>query len=217
MPPRAPQQRPPQEQPPPPNRTREYLLKGLGLVLVAVVSGMLWWLIQQGNRPQQSDNTAANTQQPQGKFQFTKNDPSAGPILDSNCEEHSYQKVKEFFAGTKCVGLTRQLYTTTVDGKKTYTSVSVVRMGNAQDAAALKALTEKSGTGNVSDLVREGRPKVAGLKSLSDGGFAAGIQDADVIIVESDYEGGSKNADEARLDEVSADAVRLGEEMRRQS
>ena len=211
VPPRAPQQRPPQPQEQQPNKTREYVLKGLGLLLVAVVSGMLWWLIQQGNRPDSPDNTAVGAQQPQGKFQFTKNDPAAAPILDSNCEEHSYLKVKKFFADTKCTGLTRQLYTATVDGKKTYTSVSVVRMADAQAAQELKKLTEETGTGNVSDLVREGKPKVAGLKSLSEGGFAATIQGSDVIIVESDYEGGSKNTDEAKLKEVSADALRLGE------
>jgi hypothetical protein len=216
VPPRAPQQRPPRPPEPPQNKTREYVMKGLGLLLVAVVSGMLWWLIQQGNRPDSPGTNNASTQQPQGKFQFAKNDPSGVPVQDSNCEEHSYLKVKKFFADKKCTGLTRQLYTATVDGKKTYTSVSVVRMGNPQDAKELKDLTEVTGTGNVSDLVREGKPKVAGLKSLSEGGFAATIQGSDVIIVESDYEGGSKNTDEAKLKEVSADALRLGEELRRQ-
>jgi hypothetical protein len=188
----------------------------LGLLLVAVVSGMLWWLIQQGSRTPPADTTTAGTEQPRGKFQFVKYDQTAIPVLDSNCEEHSYLKVKKFFADKKCAMLTRQLYTTTVDGHKTYSSVSVVRMTNPQDAKELKDLTEASNTGNVNDLLREGKVKVAGLKSLSDGGFAATIHESDVIIVESDFEGGSKSADEPRLKEVSADALRLGDELRRQ-
>jgi hypothetical protein len=200
------------------DKTREYVLKGLGLLLVAVVSGMLWWLIQQGGNSPSSDDTASTgTAKPAGKYTFAKDPAVNGPLRDSNCEEHSYLKVKAFFKTNKCTGMTRQLYTSTVNGKTAYTSVSVVDMANAQDAQQLKALTEANETGNVSDLVRENKVKVPGLSNLSGGGFAAKVADSHVIIVESDFEGGSKNADESVLDDVSTDALRLGDEIRQPS
>jgi hypothetical protein len=191
-------------------------MKGLGLLLVAVVSGMLWWLIQQGNVSPPSDSSGGGgTPKPTaGQYPFARVADIPKPVLDSNCEEHSYQKVKTFFKDKKCAGLIRELYTTTVDGRKVYTSVAVVDMDNAQDAQALKELTEQNNTGNVADLVREGRVKVQGLGNLSGGGFAAKVSGSHVTIVESDFEGGSKNADEETLDKISTDALRLGDEMR---
>ncbi|WP_125728327.1 hypothetical protein [Kibdelosporangium aridum] len=199
------------------NKTREYVLKGLGLVLVAVVSGMLWWLIQQsGNAP---DSTTQPTEQaqPQTKFKFVKHEQGAAPVRDSNCARVSYEDVKTFFEKKPCTEVVRELYTTTVDGKKVYSSVAVVRMSNAADAAELKKLTETDGTGNVNDLVKDGRVKVNGLRSLAGGAFASKLSGNDVIIVESDIEGGSKKADEAKLEEVSTDALAFGEQLKKTS
>jgi hypothetical protein len=203
MPSRAPE--------PPRNKTREYVLKGLGLVLVAVLSGMLWWLIQQGGTHKPSDAGVTTPAQPQTKFTFTKHEQATTPAVDSNCERNSYEKVKTFFAKKPCVQMVRELYYTTVDGKKAYSSVAMVRMSNAADAAELKALTEQNGTGNVTDLVRDGRIKVQGLKSLSNGAFAAKVTGNDVIIVESDFEGGSKKEDDAKLEEISDEALVMGD------
>jgi hypothetical protein len=209
-PPRAPQPGKPGN-----SKTREYVLKGLGLVLVAVVSGMLWWLIQQGNRPEGSETTGTSaTQEPATKFQFTKHEQVQSLVVDSNCEEHSYQKVKQFFASTPCERLTRLLYTADVNGRKAYSSVSLVKMKNQADADALLKLAEGNNTGNVSDLVREGRVKVNGLRSLSKG-FAGEAKGAEVVIVETDFEGGSKSADEKILDEISTDALRLAGDLRK--
>jgi hypothetical protein len=203
-----------QGQPAPANKTRLYLLRGLGLVGVAVVSGMLWWLIQQGGNSPASDNTATTgTAKPAGKYTFAKAPELPDTVRDSNCEEHSYNKVKTFFRDHKCVGLTRQLYTADINGRKTYTSVSVVQMGNAQDAQALENLTRQNDTGNVIDVLKDKGVKVTNLKSLTGGGFAAKTTGQTVIIVESDFEGGSKDPDEPVLDGVSEDALRLGDEL----
>jgi hypothetical protein len=211
----------PQAQGPQPDKRREYLLKGLGLLLVAVVSGMLWWLIQQGNTSPPADPTGsgATSKPTAGKYTFARASQVTKPLSDSNCEEHSYQGggkpgVKSFFKDKKCLGMVRQLYTATVDGRTVYTSVAVVEMANAQDAQELMRLTESDGTGNVSDLVRDKVAKVQGLANLSGGGFQAAVKDSHVVIVESDFEGGSKNADEQTLDDICKDALRLGEEIR---
>jgi hypothetical protein len=200
---------------PPRSKTREYVLKGLGLLLVSVLSGMLWWLIQQGGDHKPTDAGASTPAQPQTKFKFVKHEQVTTPAVDSNCERNSYEKVKAFFAKKPCTQMVRELYVTTVDGKKAYSSVAMVRMSSAADAEELKALTEQNGTGNVTDLVRDGRIKVPGLKSLSNGAFAAKAEGTDVIIVESDFEGGSKKEDDAKLEEISDDAVMMGEALRK--
>ncbi|SMD11447.1 hypothetical protein SAMN05661093_04788 [Kibdelosporangium aridum] len=197
------------------SKTREYVLKGLGLVGVAAVSGMLWWLIQQGGNTPDSTTQPTEQSQPQTKFKFVKHEQVATPVRDSNCARVSYHKVQDFFEKKPCTEVIRELYTTTVDGKTVYSSVAVVRMPSAADAAELKKLTETDGTGNVNDLVKDGRVKVNGLNSLANGAFAAKISGNDVIIVESDIEGGSKKADEAKLEEISTDALAFGEQLKK--
>ncbi|WP_173124528.1 hypothetical protein [Kibdelosporangium persicum] len=196
------------------NKTREYVLKGLGLVLVAVVSGMLWWLIQQSNNSTETSPQPSDSASPQTKFRFVKHELVSEPVRDSNCARVSYEDVKKFFERKPCTGVTRELYTATVDGRKAYTSVAVVRMSNAADAQELEKLTRTDGTGNVNDLVKDGRVKVPGLRSLGGGAFASKVSGNDVIIVESDFEGGSKNQDEAKLEEISTDALAFGDKLK---
>lgn len=197
------------------DKRREYLLKGLGLLLVAVVSGMLWWLIQQGGNAPDSSSTGSSgkNKPPAGKYAFAKSPDLAGPVRDSNCVEHSYRKVQNFFKTKNCTALIRELYSAPVNGKTAYASVSVVIMPTAQDAQDLKSLTEQDDTGNVSDLVRDKKVKVGSLSNLSNG-FAARVQDATVTIVETNYDTGSKDSDKQVLDDVANDALRLGDELR---
>jgi hypothetical protein len=189
------------------------VLRGLGLLLVAVVSGMLWWLVQQGGDPSATgDNPATSGAKPAGKYTFTKATELPNAVRDSDCEEHSYNKVQKFFKDHKCVGLTRQLYTADISGHKVYTSVSVVQMANATDAQALKSLTEQDGTGNVTDVLKDKGLKVGSLRLLANGGFDAKVSGPTVVIVESDFDG-SKPSDGGLLDGVSTDALRLGDEV----
>jgi hypothetical protein len=139
---------------------------------------------------------------------------AAGPRL-----ERAYGQIKAFFQGTRCDQLTRALYTTTApDGRKVYANISVVRMRSTDEAAQLRALTDKDGTGNVSDLVKDGTVKLPPLTCLCNGGGYKAVQhDANVIIVESDYEPGAKRGDktqdESVLDAICEDAIRLGDQI----
>ncbi|WP_143231340.1 hypothetical protein [Actinosynnema sp. ALI-1.44] len=213
--PRVPPQQAPRRSPEPgKSKTREYVLKGLGLVLVAVVSGMLWWLIQQSGNPSSSAQDPNGTAKPRTKYDFVKHEQIPQPLRDSNCASNSYNDVKKFFEKNQCTQLTRELYVASVDGRKAYVSVAVVRMPNAALAQELMHMTESDGTGNVNDLVREGRVKVPGLKSLSkNNGFANKLNGNDVVIVEADFEGGKKE-DETKLDEIAKDALTKADEIK---
>ncbi len=204
------QSEPPQQGP---NQVLIWGLRILGLLAVSVISGLAWWYI---NKEDGSTGAgpATSTAPPPGQYQFTPVEGVEKPRHDSSCAGHAYDKVDTFFKTTPCDQLTRAIYTTsTQDGRKVYTNVSIVQMRTADDAAALRALTDKDQTGNVNDLVREGIVKVAGLKSLSlGGGYKAVQQDRSVIIVESDFEPSAKRdkaEDEKILDSICEDVLRL--------
>lgn len=205
-------------EPPPPaqNPVLIWTLRGLGLLAVAFVSGFVWWYLH-GEGPRGATSQSTSTPAPPGQFQFTAAEQVPEPRHDSSCAEHAYLQIKTFFQGTPCDQLTRALYTTAAeDGRKVYTNVSVVRMRTADDAAKLRELTDKDGTGNVNDLVREGIVKLPPLKSLSNGGGYKAVQhDRNVIIVESDFDPsvkrGEKAKDEPILDAICEDVIRLAD------
>lgn len=198
------------------NPALTWVMRGLGLLAVAVISGLVWWYIN-NDSPQAGPQTESTSQSSAVEFQFTAHPQVPSPRHDSNCADHAYDDVQKFLQKTPCQQLSRALYTTTDrEGRTVYTNVSVVKMNNAADAAELRALTDKNGTGNVSDLVREGFVKLPPLKSLS-AGYEAVQRDRDVIIVESDFDPAARKVDEAKddatLDAICRDAIRLGEEI----
>ncbi|MGH3494294.1 MAG: hypothetical protein ACRDRL_30570 [Sciscionella sp.] len=184
---------------------RRYLLPAVALVAVAVLSGLLWWLL---NRPSQDPTTAppATTSATAGKYQFTK---AHGKVVDTDCVAHSYGKTKQFLDKTRCRLLTRTLYTTRVNGVEVFSSVSAVRMADAGAAARLEQLTDRNNTGNVTDLVKDGVTAPGAPKELAGGGYASSRDGSLVTIVESKAAEGKKLSDQV-LTRVSRDALRLG-------
>ncbi|MEU5693965.1 hypothetical protein [Actinosynnema sp. NPDC020468] len=201
--------------PPAPSRPRPstarrgWLLKGAGLLVVAVLAGLVWVVVSPSDSPKSTP--AASTSTPSGAFVFTPSPQAPLPLKDSTCVPHAYGQTKEFLTTTPCKQLARQLFTTVLEGRTVYTSVSVVRMASEADAAKLKDLTTRDGTGNVNDLVKDGAVAVPGLKTLAAGGFAATLKDRDVIIVESDSveRGTDATAHNAEMKRISIDAFRL--------
>lgn len=190
-------------------RPNGYLLKGIGLLAVSVISGVTWYLTHQDSRPgeDQASRAAASSS---GKFDFTM---AGGPVRDTDCAAHSYSAVRKFFTRTQCEQLTRTLYTSQPTGSRiAVSSVSVVRMPNPGAARRLARLTNSDGTGNVTDLPADGVTVPGAPDTLRGGGYASSVHGATVTIVESDYAGtvpGTK-ATERLLVRISRDALRLG-------
>jgi len=209
--------------PPPPPRPpaqRNLPFKALGLVAIALVAALAWLLIDSmgGGDETKSTPAATTSTPPEGEFQFAKSEQVPAPLKVTACADHAYGATKDFLAKTPCAELVRQLFTTTLeDGRTAYTSVSLVKMANAQDAAKFKELTSADGTGNVNDLVREGVVKVPELKSLASGGFSSKLQDTEVVIVESDtVKHGPVEAEHNKLmKRISTDAFRLAADLDR--
>ncbi|MEV7094314.1 hypothetical protein AB0M80_15930 [Amycolatopsis sp. NPDC051045] len=201
---------PPQPRPPvPPARdTRSLLLRGAGLVAIAVVSGLLWYLIRHDSAP--DEPVAQPPAQNSGQFQFTK---VAGPEKTGDCTAKSYGDTKDFFQDNPCQSLVRALYTTESGGAKALVSVVVVGMPDSSKAKALKALTEKDGTGNVTDLVRDktfaatGTPSVSG----SDAAYASKVDGTNTTIVLADFY--AKHKDKDLIEKIADDALRLSADL----
>jgi len=113
------------------------------------------------------------------------------------CRGHGYGKVGDSFDQTDCVGLSRGLYSAQVDGQAMVAAVSHVRMPDSASARALKALADSNGTGNVSDLLREGAGYVGAPDALHDAEYASAVSGSVVTIVETSWadQGGAGTAD----------------------
>jgi hypothetical protein len=195
--------------PPPPQRKTTWVGKALALVGVAVVSGLVWWVLQPSDPV---DQPVAQPQKTAGEFEFSPVPELPEPVKDSDCAAHATSQTQAFFKTTPCVQLTRAFYTAKLpDGRTVYSSVSVVKMKTAAEAKSLRELTQKDGTGNVKDLVLDKAVSVPPLTTLANGGYASEQRDQEVVIVESDSptRGTDAPAHNKEMKKVSADAIRL--------
>ncbi len=183
-------------------------LKAGGLVAIAVVSALLWWVI----RHEPETTPVADTSTKSGQFQYTLVE---GPQVTSDCASKAYGDTKDFFTQTPCTRLSRALYTTETGGQKALVSVVLVTMPGEVTATQLKQLTDKDGTGNVSDLVRDGTFKVQGAPKVSgdNAAYDSRVTGADVAIVLTNFY--NKHNDKPVLEKIATDALRLSGDLRR--
>ena len=198
MPPQPPPSRPPVDR-------RTWLIRAGGLAGVAVVSGLVFLMFQPtvvGGTAEPTPGAVAAA----GTYTFSR---IAGPAVDTDCAQHAYSATQKFLQQHHCQGLTRSLYSTTVNGQQAIVSVAVVTMSNAKDATDLQALTKQDNTGNVSDLITDGTPVPNGptSKQMINGGFAAAVSGDNTTITLSAFEGADQNKDLLR--QISTDALRL--------
>lgn len=206
----------PQGGPPPRSKALDYTLKGLGLLGIAVVSGLLWFLIRNNPaKPHQADNTPPPA--PTGKYQF---DPFQGQTTVSDCAAHSTGAVANFLKNDSCTSLTRSLYTTTLDGtQKVATSVAVVQMTSQGEAESLKSVSDEDNSGHVKDLIEDGVATIPdGPSSLQLAGYESKVKGDKLIIVMTEYADktmdASSNLNKKSTDDtlkaVSTDAIDQG-------
>lgn len=112
----------------------------------------------------------------------------------TECAAHSYGEVKQFLTQQPCTQLERALFLTEVDGKPVAVAVAEVTMPDTDAAAALKAMTDTSGTGNVNDLLREGvQPRgYPSYEVITGGEYASSVIKTKVRIVEAAFVDGSE-------------------------
>lgn len=202
-----------------PDRTRRLALLGGGVALVVLllVLGLVLALGGDDGDDQRADATPtpSSTAPSDGGTLAVGAQTTLDGLLftlqrlqeDDGCADHAYGSVADFFARTDCAGLARALWSTQVDGRDVVVSVAVVDMGEEGAADALRALADTSGSGNVSDLLREGLGYPGGPERLQGAEYASAVEGTVVTIVETDWVGPAGSTSD--LDLVAATALAL--------
>jgi hypothetical protein len=128
---------------------------------------------------------------------------------DTTCDGHAYGQVTGFFQSTDCAGLSRALYSTQVDGHPMVVAISHIRMSDAASARSLQKLTDTTGTGNVSDLLREGVRYPGGPTALQNSEYSSDVQGAVVLIAETAWVIPSSAGDAQQLDTAAGSGLAL--------
>jgi len=127
--------------------------------------------------------------------------------VDDTCQGHAYDAVAAFFAGSDCTELARSLWSADVAGAPAVVSVSEVTMPDDAGAQALLSLADTDGSGNVSDLLREGIRYAGGPTRLSSAQYASAQEGATVTIVETSWAGAAGST--SALDTLASTALSL--------
>lgn len=199
---------------------RALLMALLGVVVVALLGAGGWLFLRNASTPD-GDGQGA------GRSSSAPPPTPAGPrvgavqVVDGKnftveavdaagtCIGHAYGDTADFFAATDCTGLARALYATEVGGQPVVVSVSRVRLADAATARNLRALTDANGSGNVSDLLREGVRYTGSPVELHRAEYASAVSGATVTIVESAWGGENAGGSSADIDRVAGDGLAL--------
>jgi hypothetical protein len=199
----------------PRGRGRTLLLAAVALILVAALGFLAWSMVGGDNEGSTGGATADPAPTPTGPEVGTVQEVAGVAYtlqavqVDETCVGHSYGDTAEFFATTNCTGVSRALYSADLDGGPAVVSVSRVRMADPETARELQALTDRNGSGNISDLLREGVRYTGSPDELDDAEYASALSGSTVTIVESawvDPDGGGTEAD---IDLVASNALAL--------
>ncbi|ASR39152.1 hypothetical protein BAY61_10345 [Prauserella marina] len=185
------------------------------MVAVAVIAGLVWWLVRHDGGP--GDVAAPPSEQQQeepdpltsGEFHYQT---AGGPLISDDCVANSYGKVVAWFENHPCKRVSRALYAVEHEGARALVSVVLVTMPSANEAQQLKLTTDTDGTGNINDLIRDETVTIPDAPNVAQGEYASKVEDTDVIIVEAAFFGDHDDAD--LLARIGSDALRLGPVLR---
>lgn len=129
--------------------------------------------------------------------------------VDDTCVGHAYGETATFFESTNCTGLSRALYSAQLEGGPVVVSVSRVHMPDTATARDLRALTDRNGSGNVNDLLREGVGYPGGPEELAGAEYASAVSGPTVTIVESAWVHPPAGGSAADIDRTAANGLVL--------
>lgn len=181
-----------------------YLVKAVGLVAVAVVSGLLWWAVRH-------DSGQAGVASPAvpKEFAFAL---ANGPVVSAGCAANSTGEVRTWFTQHPCQRLARALYNTVYGNSRVVVAVAVVNTASPADAAALKSIADRDGTGNVNDLIKDGTAHLQDApKRLAAGKYGSKTDGNQVTIVLSAFS--DDHSDDTTLKRVDAEALGLSAQL----
>jgi len=123
----------------------------------------------------------------------------------TDCAGHSRGKTQVSFKAENCVKATRLLATGEVGGRPVLFVVSRIQMATGEAAASIKQVLDGSGTGNLNDLLREGKTFPGAPPTMPDSGYASARAGAVVLVAEAGFsDGGPSSNDDPALREAAA-------------
>ena len=198
---------------------RRAALMVLAGVLVVVVLAVGGWLFLRGGPEARGSGSASGAT----SSASAAGGPAAGTVqtvdgadftaeavdTEPTCVGHAYGDTAGFFADSDCTGLSRALYSTQVGGQPVVVAVSRVQLADAATARNLRALTDRNGSGNVSDLLREGVRYTGSPSKLSGAEYASAVSGTTVTIVETAWVKDDATGSAADLDQLANDGLAL--------
>ncbi len=125
----------------------------------------------------------------------------------TDCRAHSYGQMPAFFAKTPCSSVHRVLATTNQSGRTVVIASYIVTFSNEQAAQTYTQFVNADGTGNISDLLREGVSFSGAPKALPPAAFDSRQDGNRVFVAEAAFVSGASSADDATLKSVAHQAV----------
>jgi hypothetical protein len=126
----------------------------------------------------------------------------------TNCAAHAYGQVQSYFTRNPCVSVERLLASTNQRGRAVVIASNLVTLRSAAQAQQYLNLVNADGTGNISDLLRDGFSYPGGPDKLPDAAFASRQDGNKVWVAEAGYVGGISSATDPTLRAIAQEAIR---------
>jgi hypothetical protein len=127
----------------------------------------------------------------------------------TDCATHSHGRTQNLFRNQNCVKATRFLATGQVSGRPTVFVVSRIQMASADAAASVKQVLDATGTGNLNDLLREGKTFPGAPSTMPDSGYASVQTGAVVVVAEAGFVHGPSSNTSPALRAAAAQVASL--------
>ncbi|MEP7035450.1 MAG: hypothetical protein ABI934_07670 [Actinomycetota bacterium] len=196
-PPQAPSARPPRSAP-----SRRTLFIA-GAVIAVLVAGILAMSRSSGSDAGKAPVPAVQSSAPAGY---------AVKVSDviTDCAGHARGQVKVTFEKLHCVKASRSLATGRISGRPALFVVSRIQMPTAEAAASVKQVLDGSGTGNLNDLLREGKTFPGAPAAMPASGYTSVQTGAIVTVVEAGFsDKGPSSSKDAALRATAAQVAEM--------
>ncbi len=118
----------------------------------------------------------------------------------TDCAEHSRGKAKASFKAENCLTATRLLATGVVGGRPVLYVVSQIEMATSDAAASVKQVLDGDGTGNLNDLLRDGKTYPGAPHEMPISGYASVQNSTMVTVAEAGFvDDGRSSSDDPAL------------------
>ena len=123
----------------------------------------------------------------------------------TDCERHAHGRIKTTFRRQNCVTATRTLGSGRVDGRPVLFVTARIEMETDAAATSIRRVLDGTGTGNLNDLLREGKTFPGAPGKMPGSGYASARTDAVVLVAEAGFsDGGPSSNDDPALREAAA-------------